>query len=277
MKRRNVASLFVAVMLALAPVSAQAACCAMNGGPCNIIPPLKHGIFPWTGAVCGTTISGTSCTVELDANVTDSSAGNCLTLGSGVALDLKGYSLTCTDSSCGDAITNTASGSGTSAVSITNGSIIGCWTSGISVSGGTNSSVSDLTIDKVGGCSGGSYGLFYIAGTIDHVVVKNAADRAVWLTSGKQIKNSIIRDNGIGIWTSYNSTSNSLDNVLMYNNDVHFQNATPEYQPSVQRSEFVGATTCNCKNNTVCDADTACFDFMNNTTTPSMMDDAIVP
>ncbi len=277
MKRIALFLYLVAAVTALSPVPALAACCALNGGPCNIIPPLVHGISPWTGSICGSTISGTSCTAELDANATASS-GDCLTLGAGVTLDLNGYTINCNSSDCGNAILNTASSSGTGAVSVTNGDITGCFSGGVAQTGGSNTTVSELKIDLAGSCTNNtSHGLFYITGLIDHTVVANARGTGVWLMGGKQLKNSIVRDSGTGIYYSYFGSSAAFDNVLVFGNDVNIQNATPASGiPSMQRSEIQLAGTCDCKNNTVCTDISNCVTFTNSTT-PSMVNDAFVP
>src|SRR5689334_22053263 len=75
-------------------------CCSLNGSSCSLIPPLVHNSQFWTTPFCGATVSGTNCTVELDADQNVAS-GDCITVGAGVTLDLKGHSLICTSTACG--------------------------------------------------------------------------------------------------------------------------------------------------------------------------------
>ncbi len=179
--------LLAVAFLALTPAASDAAnCCSVNGGSCNIIPPLTHGQSGWMGAVCGTTLSGINCTAKLDADVSTSSPNDCITLGSGVTFDLDGYTMNCTagsTSACGTAITNTASSSASGAVTIRNGDIVGRWATGILATGGTNSSVDDVVIDGAT-----SMGISGVRGLIERTVVRNVLGSGVELQPGKDIK-----------------------------------------------------------------------------------------
>lgn len=148
-----------------APSAVMAACCAVNGGPCNKTPPLVHGVpnGGWEIPVCSTTLSGENCVAELDATVNVSS-GSCITLEEGVTLDMKGYAFNCTSGACGTAITNTDSGGSSNKTQITNGDITGCWNRGINVTGGTNSTVTEMYIDLAGSCSGATDGISLVRG-----------------------------------------------------------------------------------------------------------------
>lgn len=272
-------SLVVGV-LALAPSLAWAAnCCSLNGGPCNIIPPLVHGVSPWTGPVCGTTISGTNCTAELDADV-NAASGSCLTLGSGVTLDFNGYTLNCTGS-CTTAVLNTSSGATTAAVKIESGAISGPWATGVSVTGGTNSSVAEMVVAGCDTC------ISSVRGKIDHTVVRNCPTLGIDLYPGEDLESVVVRNNGnsasngYGLRLTGSTGSTTMDNVLFIANrvDMHFDHASGT--PSVQRSEFQEAVTCGCYLDLgpplqFCLSADSCL-TITNSTTPTIIDDDFFP
>lgn len=284
--------IFTAAVLTLFPVSAMAVnCCAINGGTCNLIPPLTHGDTGWTGAICGTTISGTNCTAILDANASASS-GDCLTIDKSVTLDLNGKIINCTSGNCGIAVKNIDSGGAANAVVIKNGDITGCWQSGISETSGTNTSVTDVLVDLAGSCTtnGGAVGISGIKGTIDHTVVKNAGYVGIELAPGKDLKSVIVRNsgnraayfgNGYGVLASSSGAStSSFDNILLIGNYNNFARYVSPI-PSLQRSELQEAVMCNCIGNVggsdVCVTDiNDCFNI-SNSTTPTFVDDAMIP
>jgi hypothetical protein len=222
--------------------SAVAACCSLNGGPCNIIPPLVHGVSPWTGSVCGSTISGTSCDAELSGDV-NASSGDCLTLGSGVTLDMKGATLNCTSGGCGKAIINTSSGGSSNKVVIQNGVITGCWSRGVSVEGGTNSSATQMYVDLAGSGCQGDVGLYGLRAGADHVVLKHADICYYW--GGGDLQHSVIRDCDLGAKDLY--TTASITNVQFLNNDVHVNTHDAGTDTiDTHSSSFQYAGTCTC-------------------------------
>ncbi len=282
----------VAATVMMAPATAMATnCCSINGGTCNIIPPLTHGQNGWTGAICGTTISGTNCTALLDQDASASS-GDCITVDKSVTLDLNGKTINCTSGNCGYAVKNIDSGSAANAVTIKNGDITGCWQIGIGETGGTNTSVTDVLVDLSGSCttSGGSTGISSIKGTIDHVVVKNAGYIGIVLGPGKDLKSVIVRNcgaryayfgSGYGIMASSSGYSqSSFDNILLIGNRENFARYVFPL-PALQRSELQEPGDCNCIGNVggqdVCVTDiNDCFDI-SNSTTPTFVDDAMIP
>lgn len=164
---------------------------------------------------------------------------------------------------------------------MTNGDIIGPWATGVSVTGGTNSSITDLLVDGAG------VGISGVRGPIDHVVVRNASTGGVALYPGMDITNSILRNNGntashgYGLFLSGDNHAGHVDNVLLtgnYNNVYK----TVGYSPTAQRSEFQDAVSCQCLSDLGafgihCNSPSAgCMSFTNSTT-PSMIDDALVP
>jgi hypothetical protein len=267
----------LAVCFALVPTTTLATCC-LNGGPCNITT-LVHGVSPWTGAVCPTTIASSGgCIATLGSTNGTATSGDCITIGAGVTLDLNGRTLDCTDDLCGSAIVNTGSGGGSSAVGIQNGDITGCWSNAINVTAGTNSSASDLLIDKTanGACANGTHGISYMRGPIDHVVIKNAGGIGIALTSGEDVTDSIVRNSGTGIAMYTVSAATEIDNVLLLGNDTNIVNLSAgSTKPSMQRSELQDAT-CDCRDGSSCVDVATCLTFTNSTT-PSFVGDAILP
>lgn len=280
-------SLIVGALVLLAtllPATGFAAnCCSLNGGACTAPATITHGTSPWTGAVCGSVITGTNCTAILDANVSVAS-GDCITLGRGVTLDLNGYALNCTSGQCGGAILNTDSAANPNDVDIENGDITGCWTVGIAQTQyqGSDTNVSDIFIDLDGSCTGvgGSTGIAFIAGKIDRTIVKNARSIGIFLLEGEDVTNTKVSgtDNGSGSGTGIVVTGSgtSFDNVLLTDNviNVHFNGGQPA---SMQRSELQNASVCQCRlSNSTCPAISSCF-TISNSTTPSFIGDAIIP
>ena len=274
--------LAVGALLMLMPAAASADCCRVNGGDCNITPPLIHGQSGWLGDVCGTTLSGTNCTAKLDADVTWSTVdADCLTLGSGVTLDLDGHTMTCDVSSpdfCGTAVYNTTSSSGIGKVLVKNGAIVGRWGAGIEAVGGSSSSAADLVMD-------GPTGLYNLRGGIDRVTISNCAT-GIELWPGSDVTDSMIRDCGIGIsavWSFATYATSEIDNVvLLRNNYSMFGTVTGTGgPPSMQRSEVKYPGLCNCayldgSNPNQCRSFAICAD-VHNTTTPSFIEDEITP
>lgn len=265
--------IIAAVLLTLLPSSAFAAnCCAVNGSTCNIIPPLTHGQNGWTGSICGTTLSGTNCTALLDTGASVA-AGDCLTLGKGVTLDLAGFNLECTSSSCGSAIKNTDSGGASSAVQIKNGNIVGAWAFGVTSTGGTNSSVSDLVVD------GSDIGISNIRGLIERVVVRNSASIGINLKAGEDLKNSIVRDSGgYGLFLDGNFAATDLDNILLTGNYHSVGKINYGSGPTLTRSDLQQSTGCHCINH----ASGSCINVVGcmvvpNSTTVTFVDDTIIP
>lgn len=267
--------------LVLAPSLAWAVnCCQLGTGPCNIIPPMVHGVSPgWTGPICGTTISGTNCTARLDTDGSASS-GDCITLGSGVTLDLNGFALDCTSGSCGTAILNTNSGSGSAAVVIKNGDITRAWTTGILETGGTNTSVTEIHVE------GAATGIADVRGTIDHTVVRDASTLGIDLYPGEDLNSVVLRNNGnsaangYGMLLTGSVASSSLDNVLFIDNRVHIHWDHATGVPSMQRSEFQNAVTCGCYMESgfgnFCNPANSCVDITNSTT-PTIEEDIFYP
>lgn len=272
--------LLLAGVLFMPSLGLAANCCQVGTGACNIIPPLTHGQNGWTGAVCGTTLTGTNCTALLDGDVQVTS-GDCLTIGRGVTFDLNGYKFDCTGASCGSAIINSDSAGSSAAVTIKNGDITGPFEYGIEVTGGTNSSVDELLVD------GADTGISGVRGPISDTVVRNSEIGGIDLYPGADLKNVILRDNGVGTsgWglklTGSTSTSD-LDNVLFIGNHDNVYKLNASGTASMQRSEMQMAGSCQCHLVVtgfwdLCYPDASgCF-TMQNPTTPNMIDDAMVP
>ena len=274
------AGLALAGFLLSVPSISSASCCQVGAGPCNIIPPLTHGQNGWTGAVCGTTLSGTNCTALLDADVTVTS-GDCLTLGRGVTFDLAGKKIQCTSGGCGKAIINTDSAGSSNAVTIQNGDIIGPFSYGIQVTGGSNSSVNEILVD------GADIGISGVRGPISDTVVRNSGTGGIDLYPGEDMDNVILRDNGVptngwGLKLTGNTANSDLDNVLFIGNYDNVYKLNASNTASLQRSEMQTAGSCNC-HLVVTGFFDICYPLANgcftitNSTTRTFVDDAMIP
>ncbi len=269
--------LIVTVWMLVPGLSWAANCCQVGAGACNIIPPLTHGQNGWTGSVCGTTLTGVNCVAKLDATV-NLASGDCLTLGSGVTLDLNGHAINCTSGSCGSAVLNTSSSGGSGAVAIENGDITGPWTTAINVTGGTNSTVSEMVVD------GAVTGISGVQGTIDHTVVRNSRDLGIDLVAGKDLSIVVLRDNGLstngyGLKINGVPTSSDVDHALFIGNYYHVNYAgTGGTAPSATSSQFQGAVGCDCRQSSSgnCFTATNCF-VMPSASSPNTLEDAFVP
>ena len=265
---------FIWALWAMAPFAAEAAnCCSVNGGTCNIQTPLTHGQNGWMGTVCGTTLSGVNCVAKLDASVGSSSGSDCVTLGSGVTFDLNGYTMTCTGSPCGIAIKNTSSGNTSNAVVIKNGAITGPWTTGVAVTGGTNSSVTDLTV------TGAGTGISGVKGSIEYARVYDSTTTGIVLAAGKDLAKSLIEGNPTGLsMPDANYTGTDIDDVFFVNNgySINDQGSGAD----MQRSCMQMASTCHCYANV--GGTTACHDIddcvtITNSGVPTFVDDDRYP
>jgi hypothetical protein len=267
----------IALMLGMAATARPALatnCCSLNNGPCNIFP-LVHGTSPWTGNVCGSTISGTNCVAQLDADATASS-GNCITLGAGVTLDLKGFAIHCTSGSCGTAVYNTTSGATSSKVMVEDGSITGCWTDGIFADLGTNSSATNMTIDLSGSGCQGTVGISGLKKSINTTVVKHASTCIDIIgANGVDITDSMVRDCSIGI-NSIGASTSTFTNVQSLHNDVNVKLFGTGSATHANAVSLQDAATCNCENGSgsCLGTITDCLTFTGAT---SFVDDTLLP
>jgi hypothetical protein len=234
---------------------------AADAGTCQFdtIPNLtfvQYGTSPWT-TFCGHTITGSgsggcTATVPAGSGPFNVASGDCLTLGSGVDLDLGGNTINCTGTNCGAAIINTNSGSSSAAVKIKNGTVTGCWSDGVVCNGGTNSTVSAMTLD--GSPTGAACtrslnaGLHSVRGTISRCTVSGWLS-GIYLYPGEDVNDCSVYGNYVGI-DNVGATS-AVSNV--YNDDLHangyaFKNVTGgTYKPKVQSSSIADdGGACNC-------------------------------
>jgi hypothetical protein len=240
---------------------------------------VTYGTSPWT-TFCNHTISGSgsggcTATVPAGSGTINWSSGNCLTIGSGVKLDLNGVIINCDSTNCGAAIANTSSGSSSAAVTIEDGTITGCWSDGVVASGGTNSTVSEMTLDGSStagtppgssGCTRGlNAGLHSIRGTISRVTVAGWLS-GIFVYPGEDVDDSSIYGNYVGIDNvGANSSGNDLFNLDLHANGYAFKNVTGgTYKPKVQSSSIADdGGACNCIDSSLsCISNiTDCVDF----------------
>jgi len=196
---------------------------------------------------------------------------------------MNGKKLTCTSSECGNAVQVTNSGGGANAVTITNGDIEGCWAAGV-VGAGSNTEVSEMLVDLAGSCtgSGGYNGIYQIPGDVDHVVVKNAKYTGISVAAGEDLSDVIVRDSGnsgpfgYGYGITLQGSGSALDNVLLLGNYIQIRDQTVT-NATIQRSEIQNATLCNCQISSGCEPDINNCLTINNSTTPTFVDDAMIP
>ena len=255
-RRRSIvisASAMVLAVCAQPPIALAVNECCVAGGSCYSSSgfPYSQSICPG-GKLCGCTISGTNCEMRLTADTSSSSSSDCLTLGSGVILDMNGHSITCTGTDCGYAIKNTNSGGSSAKVEISNGFISGCWDVGIGRTGGTNATIDDMVIDLGSSCSNGiSYwrgttktiGIYNMYSTISNTQVVHAGlGIDMSFDGGGDIVNCVLQENGYGVAAF---DDNVIDRSLFRDNGVHVYQRSVSYPLALQGSTFVGATSCN--------------------------------
>lgn len=275
-------TIFVLMSLIVQPATASATnCCSVNGGSCNIIPPLTHGQSGWTGDICSTTLTGTNCVAKLDNNASID-AGYCISIGSGVTLDLNGFTIDCTNDTdgCDNGVFINGSGGSGGAVVVKNGSITGLFDKGVDVEWGGASSVTDLVVD------GARTGLWHVRGDITRTVVRNN-QTGIGLYPGSDVTDTMIRNStvgdgigGVGIYMDQNDdySTSAFDNIAIVGADRAFWNLYTTASP-LQRSEIQLSNHCDCwvqNDVSPCQSISACVDI-SNTTTPTFVNNSILP
>ncbi|MFN8640972.1 MAG: hypothetical protein U0802_04670 [Candidatus Binatia bacterium] len=218
------------------------------------------------GGVCGHTIVGTNCLVQIRSDVTLLATApggtNCLTIGPGVSIDAENHTFRCqplaAPGACGSAVVVAGSGAGTQKVSIANGHFTGCWGTGAirrASGGGTYHAVDNVTVDgaALGGCGSPGKGIDDIA-VVGDVVVRNTVDFAVRLRlPGARIEDSILRGNATGLETN-GSAGQTIDNVLLIDNGIAVDKTANTLAAINTRSSVIRASTvCHCVRAGVCD------------------------
>lgn len=279
---------FAAVGLAIATPGFAVDCCSFNGSPCNYFgtPGLVHGVAPWTGNVCGVTIEGTDCHARLDTTDGSVASGDCITLGKGVTLDLNGRTITCSGTNCGGGVVNASSSGAADKVVIKNGKITGCWQRGVIFSGGTNSSVEDLTVDLTATGAACNYGgilnagIFTPRGLISRSVVSNAFV-GIYAQPGENVTDSLVTECYVGIDNvGASSASVTLTNLQLLANGYNVKNRNPGvYRPHVVNVSLQDPAGCHCLNaSNACVSDiNDCLDFGTSPGNASFVDKTILP
>jgi hypothetical protein len=194
-------------------------------------------------------------------------------------------------------VINNASSGSSSKVDITdsvngpNGpsGIKGCWARGVSVTGGTNSTVTDLRVDLTtqagSACTTGlSAGIFEPRGTIHRAHVSNALS-GIYLYPGEDVTDSVVENSYVGIDNvGASSAAVNLTNVQWLNNGYAVKNQNPgTYMPDVRGSSIQGdaADPCHCLNasNTCVTNTDSCLNFGTSTNSPntSFVNDHLEP
>ncbi len=228
--------------------------------------------------LCGHTIHGSGCTVEIEEDQTFADANtDCVRIGKGVTLDFNGNDLTCTltSSRCGYAILpNLATGSG--ALKVKDGVIDGCWQFGIGevTSSGTGQTIEDITIDldndaPTVGCGTAGIGIvgwknikrvnlsdieYGICGAITTIEDAEISDMSV---AGVQacgenptIKNAIIRDSDVGVLSADEQLT--LDNVLLIDNNVNIDVDSSSDKATLKKIVAYEGADCHCTHDDTC-------------------------
>lgn len=245
------AALILSLAMGAAPSSAVNCCYVDDPGKttciANSVNSTNTIVFPGS-TVCGHTVEGSNCILEILNNQTGSGGSTCLTLGRGVTVDMNNtYSFTCSaGTKCATAIKINDSAGSANKVIVSNGTIAGCWTHGISQLAGTNASAENVTIDlaATGSCPGdGDYGA--VVNTVSESLIKNASVRGV---SASLIEHSIVRDNAAGVLPSGGTIDNSLiiDNDYNIRREVNGLYLVPMGDVTLKSSAVQSADTCDC-------------------------------
>ena len=251
---------------------------ASHAGDCNIdgtnyastagTPVRTDTNLQFNGTVCGHTVYASSGTCYLEIRNDDSvSSGDCLVLGRGVQITGLDHTLSCTGSSCDEAIdASNSSGSGSTDVDGLN--ITGCFTRGAaSFAQSWPRNFTNAQIDLSGSGCNGTWGLLGWQ-NISRVVISGTSSHAI-STSGT-VSDSVVRDCAIGVLTD---SATILDNVFLHDNVTTLKKAGGSASLRSSVIATSGSTTCQCDIGGTCQSDvSSCVTFAGD---PSIVEDEI--
>lgn len=237
-------------------------CCDVNNSGCIYTSPMTFGTGAWP-TLCSSikTSAGNTCVANVPSGTTpigNVSSGDCITLGAGVTLDLGGATLNCTSTSCATGILNTTSAGASSAVSVKNGKVTGCFANGVAFTGGTNSTISGTVVD--GATTAGSpctnalqSCLQTPRGTTSRVRVLDCFV-GISLSAGEDMNDSVIENSYVGIYGQATSSISTVNNVQFLGNGYDVMNlSNGTYKIKVLSSSLQDTVGCPCvDSNTNC-------------------------
>lgn len=230
-----------------------------NGTP--LVSPIQAGgtgnDFGASPTLCGHEVHGTSCVLQVNVDSTGSASTDCLTLNSGVTVEMNDHTITCSSATqCGTGINVVTSGNGTSQVVLNSGNIAGCWTIAIKP-GQSFTEVNDFQIDcaATGSCaSDGDYGIGSASGasarTVNDTSVRNCDNTCYVGSSITTIQDSIAHDCGTGFSCAANGgAATVLDTVLAYRSSDNIKRTDlPGTKCTLRDSKIYAASHCEIAN-----------------------------
>lgn len=241
----------LAMSIALLFVSRQAFAvgyCCIDDPSCtyHLGTPIDDTQPTFMGNPCTHLVTGSSCTFNVNRNLSGAHNADCLLIGAGVTVNLHDNTIDCPNTSgippCGTAIVVTNAGGGSSKTQLSAGNVTGCWTSGVKQTGGSSgASMDGFIIDLSGGsnCPSGTtrYGVGAPQGLlpgygltpVSHTTVRNAPTVGIVVGTGT-LSDSLVVGSGTangstGIWLS----AGSIDNVTVHsaNHNLVNQSTSP--------------------------------------------------
>lgn len=260
--RSSLINVLVVGVLAI-PTGALAGTCYLDD-PTSLTPltsPIQAGgagnDFGASPTLCGHEVHGASCVLQVNVDSTGSAGSHCLTIGSGVTVEMQGHSITCaTSTKCRTAINNVGSASGTSQVQMNDGIILGCWESGIH--GTPFADVSNFLLDgaAIGSCAGsGDYGIGAASGlaarNVDDVVVRNFAQVCLVTASNSTVTYAVAHGCGTtGFQCGTGVSSATLDTIVAYDNGFNVKRDNSSGANCTLRNSVLHSSgTCDIANN----------------------------
>jgi hypothetical protein len=233
------------------------ACCV--DGPCVYAATLYTGTTPLS-SLCGHYIGGAGgCTINMTQDESVSTYVNCVQLDGKVTLNMNEHAITCSGSSCRDAI---FSNSGPSVVNkvIGDGSITGPWDYGMHDTGANTGTIQDVHITLTGAKV--SRGVTSMK-NVTRVVVEGATDVGIVASTGDTIQDSIVADNpagsggaGVGVALSPtfgSSSGGTINGSLVVGNTVNISLVSPaSINYTLNTCTVREATSCNFYDGTSC-------------------------
>jgi hypothetical protein len=195
------------------------------------------------GVICGRTVTGAGCTLEIFNDATQSTNAGCLTVGRGVTVEGNGHNFTCSTTTCATALRlYEASGPGSGVTNVENLNIVGNWAYGIDSDVAGTSNATDINMD------GADRGIFDVT-NITRATIFNAIHVGIQLSAnGATITDSLVRDSGTGATVVGTVTATKLINVLLTDNTWNFSPDPAKIES--QGSVIQNATDRNCTNST---------------------------
>jgi hypothetical protein len=228
------------------------ASCNIDGASGNTSPvSVSDMAKPFHGTLCGHSVYGPNCTINVDVNGTTNT--DCLTVGNGVTLQgsVGGgpATITCGDSSCGKAIDiSDTHGSGNTIVESVD--ISGCFDTGVYGGIANAFRYKDSYVDLSGSSCMGNTGVYKVQ-DVDTVSVRNTAIACVFSRGGSSIRDSVLTACPIGVEMSGSSNDNGsavqLTDVAVYDTDysIYHDCCNGPSTANATSSSFSQASVCH--------------------------------